>query len=60
MVNALSQVQAELGREINPVIMPKDKFIAMFEKQDRFTKRVLQEPKLFVIGDEDEFEKLDA
>ena len=60
VVKALSPVQAELGRELNPVVMAVDRFVAQLHKQDRFTKRVLEEPKLFVIGDEDEFGKLVA
>ena len=60
VVKALSLVQAELGRELNPVVMPVDRFVAQLYKQDRFTKRVLEEPKLFVLGDEDEFGKLVA
>ena len=60
VVKALSPVQAELRRELNPVVMAVDRFVAQLHKQDRFTKRVLEEPKLFVIGDEDEFGKLVA
>ena len=60
VVKALSPVQAELGREINPVVMPVDRFAAQLHKQDRFAKRVLEEPKLFFIGDEDELGKLVA
>ena len=50
-------VQAVLGREINPVVMTMDKLLAQLRKKDRFATRVLEEPKLFVIGGEDEFAK---
>ena len=58
VVKALSTVQSDLGREINPVVMPTDRFIAKLHNQDRFAKRLLEEPKLFVIGDKNEFGKL--
>ena len=57
VVKALSPVQAVLGREINPVVMTVDKLLAQIEKKDRFAMRVLEEPRIFVIGGEDEFAK---
>jgi len=57
VVKALSPVQAVLGREINPVVMTMDKLLAQLRKKDRFATRVLEEPKIFVIGGEDEFAK---
>ena len=58
VVKALAPVQAKLGREINPVVMSVQKFFAQLEKQDRFAMRLLDEPKIFVKGDEGEFAKL--
>ena len=58
VVKALAPVQATLGREINPVVMPVDKFIAQLDKQERFVMRLFDEPKVFVKGDEGEFAKL--
>lgn len=58
VVTALSPVQAVLGREINPVVLTVEKLIAQIKKKDRFATRVLEEPKIFVIGGEDEFTKL--
>ena len=58
VVKALAPVQAKLGREINPVVMPVDKFIAQLDKQERFAMRLFDEPKVFVKGDEREFAKL--
>jgi predicted nucleotidyltransferase len=60
VVKALVSAQAELGREINPVVMPKEKFAELVEKQDRFAMRVLEEPKLFLKGNENEFGKFVA
>lgn len=58
VVTALSSVQETLRREINPVVMTAKKFAEQSVKQDRFVMRVLNEPKVFVIGGEDELAKL--
>ena len=58
VVKALSCVQEELRREINPVAMTVKKFLEQSVKQDRFVGRVLSEPKVFVVGSEDELAKL--
>jgi len=54
----LSPVQQTLGREINPVIMTTHKFVAQMNKNDRFVVRLLNEARVFIIGNEDEFAKL--
>jgi predicted nucleotidyltransferase len=58
VVKALSPVQETLGREMNPVIMTTKNFAEQSAKQDRFVTRVASEPKVFVVGDEDELAKL--
>ena len=58
VVKALSSLQQTLGREINPVAMTIDKFVAQLAKRERFAIRVLDEPKVFVRGDEREFAEL--
>lgn len=58
IVKTLSSVNAALGREINPVAMTVNKFADQYLKQDRFAVRVLDEPKIIVMGQEDELRKL--
>ena len=58
VVKALSSVQETLRREINPVVMTVQKFSEQSVKEDRFVMRVLSEPKVFVLGGEDELAKL--
>ncbi len=58
VVKVLSPLQATLGREINPVAMTTSQYVDLLDQQDRFAMRVLEEPKIFVMGDEDEFAKL--
>jgi len=58
VVKALSSAQETLSREINPVVMTVKKFSEQLIKKDRFVARVLSEPKVFVMGHEDELAKL--
>ncbi|MBI2311578.1 MAG: nucleotidyltransferase domain-containing protein [Betaproteobacteria bacterium] len=58
VVAAFLPVHGRLGREVNPVVMPRRDFRAKLAAGDRFTKRVSREPKIFLIGNEDDFRKL--
>ena len=58
VVKPFSSVQQSIGREINPVIMTVDRFVAQLDKQEPFAIRVQEEPKIFVKGSEREFAKL--
>ncbi len=58
VVRLLSPLGDALGREINPVVMTKKKFQAGLAKNDRLLARIREEPKLFVKGTQDDFEKL--
>ena len=58
VVKALSSVQETLRREINPVVMTVKKFSEQSVQQGRFVTRVLSEPKVFVMGTEDELGEL--
>lgn len=55
VVKAFSPIQAKLAREINPVVMTTNKFITQLKMKDRFAERVFAEPKIFVMGGEDDF-----
>lgn len=58
VVKVLGSVQESLQREINPVVMSTARFAEQLAHHDRFAERILDEPKIFVIGDEGEFGKL--
>jgi predicted nucleotidyltransferase len=58
LVGALAQSHDRLGREVNPVVMPRDAVQAKYEAHDRFVTRVAREPKLFLIGTDDDFRQL--
>ena len=57
-VKALAQTQSKLGREVNPVVMTRKQFQDKHAAHDRFILRILQEPKLFLIGGMDDIGKL--
>jgi len=58
VVKVLAPLQVTLGRDVNPVAMTVERFSRELGRQDRFATRVLQEPKIFVIGNEGEFAEL--
>jgi predicted nucleotidyltransferase/predicted transcriptional regulator with HTH domain len=54
LANVLGPAREILGREINPVIMNLEEFQQKVLDKDPFIQSVLREPKIFLIGDEDE------
>lgn len=57
VVMALADMHQKLGREINPVVMPHEQFIAKLVAGEQFTSRIMNEPKLFLMGDEHDLGK---
>jgi predicted nucleotidyltransferase len=51
-------LKEELEREINPTVLPIDEYKEKLHAGDPFILSVIQEPKIFLIGDEDELEAL--
>ena len=58
VVKALGAVQENLHREINPVVMSATRFVEQLAHHERFAERIYDEPKIFMIGGEDEFGQL--
>lgn len=58
VVKALAATQPRLGREVNPVVMTRRDVRAKLKAGDRFVARVAREPKIFLMGSEDDFRKL--
>jgi DNA-binding transcriptional ArsR family regulator len=54
----LSGVSEKLCREVNPHVMSNAEFRRRRESGDHFVLRVLESPKLFVVGDQDELARL--
>ena len=55
---ALSPAKEGLGREINAVAMPPQELKAKVRAQNHFALSVLSEPKLFLVGDNDDIESI--
>jgi len=55
---ALSEAQDKLGREINPSVYPVEEFVSKLSNGNHFLVSIVDEPKIFVIGSQDEFGKL--
>jgi predicted nucleotidyltransferase len=58
VVSLLSPVEEKLGREVNPVVYPVAEFKRKLKEDHHFVKTVLEDEKVFVIGDEDELRRL--
>lgn len=58
VVNAITKAQHELGREVNPSTYPVDEFRQKVSTSHHFINTVLKEPKIFLIGDENELRRL--
>lgn len=58
VVSTLEQVQETIRREINPIVYPPKEFRSKLAAKHHFLKTTLDSPKFFLIGDENELEKL--
>ena len=52
IVVALADMRQKLGREINPFVIPREQFAAKLTAGEQFATRIMNEPKIFLIGDE--------
>lgn len=60
VISAIKPAQMRLGREINPSVFPVAEFSNKLAAGDRFLCNVVDGPKIFLIGDEDELRRLGA
>ena len=58
VVSLLGPAEKKLAREINPVVYPIAEFQKKVKDDHYFVKTVLEDEKIFVIGDEDELRRL--
>ena len=52
---ALEPVTAQLGRTVNPTILTRKDLTRRLKEQEAFITRVLAQPKVWLIGGEDDF-----
>ena len=55
---ALHRSQEQLRREVNPNVYRPDEFTKKLKAKDPFLLRVTEQPKLFVLGNEDDLRQL--
>jgi predicted nucleotidyltransferase len=58
VVSALGQMEAKLGREVNPTVYSSSEFREKLAAKNHFLLTIAKEKRLFVIGDEREFRRL--
>ncbi|MGO8880184.1 MAG: nucleotidyltransferase domain-containing protein [Desulfomonilaceae bacterium] len=58
VVDAITSAQESIGREVNPSVYPVDEFITKVSAGNHFLTSSIGEPKIFLIGDGDVFERL--
>ncbi len=54
----LEQAQQQLGRKINPTFYSKEEWIKKVKIKNNFILQVLKQPKIFLLGMEDDLNKL--
>jgi len=58
LTGLLMDVSEKLGREINPYRLTENEFIKRKKEKDHFLQQVLESPKIFITGTEDELTKV--
>jgi uncharacterized protein len=58
IVDLLGPTQESIGREVNPSVYPVNEFVTKVSEGQHFVTSLIEEPKIFLIGDEDVFERL--
>ncbi|MDH3673043.1 MAG: nucleotidyltransferase domain-containing protein [Gammaproteobacteria bacterium] len=58
VVEEIAEVETKLKRTISPTIYSPAEFSEKVRKRDHFTTRVLEQPKLFLVGDDHVLRKL--
>lgn len=53
-LNAMADAEEKLGRKINPTIYPPAELAKRIKSDNAFVKRVLEQPKIWLIGSEDD------
>ena len=60
VVSALHEAMTELGRELNPVVISSRELRQRVRDQDHFITSVMDDPKIYLIGDESDLRRIVA
>lgn len=55
LFTALEKASVTLGRPVNPTILSRDEFHNRIAKQESFLTRVMEQPKIWILGEERDF-----
>ena len=58
LLKAVRRAEVELGREVNPTVMDRHEFAANAHAGKGLVSRLLQKPRIMIIGTDNELEKL--
>jgi len=50
----LSEAAEKIGREINPIVLTEAEFDKRIQNKDHFIGRIMEGPKLFIVGGEND------
>lgn len=51
---SFSELETQLGRQINPTIYTVEEFLSKITAESNFVVRVIEQPKIFLIGSQDD------
>lgn len=54
----LSGIEEKIGREVNPHVLQEDEFRKRLRASEHFVTSVMESPKIFIIGTQDELEAM--
>lgn len=57
VVESLFPLDQQLGRPINPILFASDEFVSKLQSDNAFVARVMDQPKIMLIGSEDDIPK---
>jgi len=58
LTNILSGLSDKIGREINPHVLTADELKKRIINDDHFITQIIKQPKIFIKGSQDDFEKM--
>lgn len=58
LLSTLAPAEEILGRKINPTPYSLADYVKRYQEQQHFLMRVLEQPKIFLIGDDDDLRRL--
>jgi len=58
LTGLLMDVSGKIGREINPHVFSEKEFLKRKKDQDHFLSQVLESPKIFIVGSENELTEM--